>query len=312
MKKILISILIIGAVSILGVVYLYSQLMGVEVFNHDNPSEREKFIGNMPRSDLLWSKSGKIFFSRLKKWRPQAVTDGENPRWSPDGSRIVFTSSDDLYLMNRDFSKARMIIADVVTEFGTGGYWTLDGNGVTAIGTKNPRQVLLYDLKTRKTGIIHDEGQAPFKGYGLSQSAEIRFKGRYLLTFTTDDNHRAMVVDLKKKTYIANELMLKGDCEPAWTPDGRFIVSTRRALQRPLYIAKFDAPSRKLSPSQYLIGKGRCHRAAVSNDSRYVLYASKGNIYCWKIGLKPSKSRHGIQLTFDGDNTDPSLFVHSS
>jgi dipeptidyl aminopeptidase/acylaminoacyl peptidase len=283
------------------------------LFSEQNLSPREELSNRIPTAVLLWSHNGTVKASGLKRWKPVSITQGENPRWSPDGQKFVFTKENDVWLMRNDLAPPVKIIDDVVTEYGTGGYWSETGDGIFAIRRQDPRQVIKLELASGKESLIHDEGQSPYEGYHLSQCAESRFQGRYLLTFTIDDGHRTTIVDLENKKYINNKLMRDGDCGPAWSPDGRFIVATRRGhylTGRPIYRAEFDEATGGLSPSRYLIGEGRCGNAAISNDSAYVTYASAGNIYCWKVDQTAEKPRHGVQLTFDGHNDQPSLFIY--
>ena len=275
---------------------------------------RAQVAAEIQNAVLLWSQEGMLTGASFKQWKPIPITKGENPRWSPDGRQFVFTKEHDVWLMKNDLSDPVKIIREVVTEHGTGGYWTESGDGITAISRKNPRQVIRFELASGKTHVIHDENQPPYKGFRLSQCAELRQKERYLLTFTSDAGHRSMIIDLLSKRYIANDLMLKGDCEPAWSPDGRFIVMTRRvrrSMNRPLYITEFNGRSGELSASKYLIGRGRCHNASISNDSNYVLYVSSGNIFFWRVKDSVQKPQNGVQITFDDQSSGPNLHIFS-
>ncbi len=291
--------------------YLYLQ-PGSPPASDTVPADRDQLARRMPGAVLLWSRNGWVTASRLSPWMPLQITQGENPRWSPDGERFVFTRGHDVYLMDNRLDRPRKILESVVTEYATGAFWTQDGHAVVAISRRNPRRVILLALDSGRRSLIHDEGRPPFKGYRLSQGADLRFDRRYLLTFTADAGHRSMIIDLVARNYITNELMRKGDCGPSWSPDGRFIVMTRRnrlSPTRPIYMAYFDPQKRSLTPSRYLIGRGRCHRPRVSSDSQWVLYVLSGNIYCWPVRRTVEKPRNGIQLTFDGESTDPGLYV---
>lgn len=273
---------------------------------------RAQLAAKIPTAVLLWSENGVVTGTNLKRWKPIPITKGENPRWSPDGRQFVFTRPHDVWLMKNDLSDPVKIISDVVTETGAGGYWTESGESVVAISRKNPKQVIKLELASGKIHIIHNENRPPYKGFRLAQCAELRKNGRYLLTFTRDAGHKSMIIDLLAKRYIANDLMLKGDCEPAWSPDGRFIVMTRRvrtSMNRPLYITKFNSRSGELSVSEYLVGQGRCHYASVSNDSNYVLYVSSGKIFCWRIKDSVEKPQNGVQLTFADQSSGPNLYI---
>lgn len=275
-------------------------------------SPRDRLAAQIPTAVLLWSRDGVVTASRLNPWKPKNILSGENPRWSPDGKQFVFTRKHDVWLMKNDLSTPVRVMKNVVTEYGTGAYWTDDSRAIVVIRRDDPRKVIKLNLSSGKTRLIHNEGKPPYRGYRLAQCAELRFRERYLLVFTPDEGHRSMVIDLKAGKYLSNKLMRKGDCEPAWSPDGKFIVMTRRvrgSRNRPLYVAYFDAQNRTLSDSTYFIGQGRCRRASVSNDAKYVLYESSGQLFCWKVGDLVDKPRNGIQLTVQRKNTDPSLFI---
>jgi len=308
------KLLILCAVIGLGIIgfslfYFYDQK---PVSSSEVLSPRARFVKKIPTAVLLWSEDGIMTGSSLKHWKPKAIVEGDNPRWSPDGSQFVFTKKNDVWLMQNDLTDPVKIIKGVVTESGTGAYWTEGGDGIVAIRNKNPRQVIQLDLASGKTRVIHDEGKPPFKGYRLTQGADIRYDGRYLLTFTRDTGHRSMIVDLKEKRYITNELMRKGDCGPAWSPDGKFIVMTRRvrvSMNRPIFIARFDSRTGELSASEYIIGKKRCQDASISNDSTHVLYVSSGNIFVWRVGDHITDQQDGIQLTHTGKSNGPNLHI---
>jgi|TARA_B100000315_G_scaffold57685_1_gene52079 hypothetical protein len=284
--------------------YLYSRQ--IPLTSSQNALTLAEVSREIPTGVILWSKKGNIIQSHFKEWHPKVVAKGKNPRWSPDGKKILFTREHDTWIMDRNGAQKKLIenTSDI------GAYWTRDGSSVTAINRLNPRQVIRYNLKTQKISIVHDEAKPPFRGYQLEQCAELRSGGRFLLTFTQDDGHRSMVIDLVKKTYIMNEFMEKGDCNPSWSPDGRFIIMTRRSIMRPIYLANFLSHHGSVKESRYLVGKGRCHNGAVSNNSKYVVYSSSGDIYLWKVDAQPVKYRHGTRLTFDADqNINPSVFI---
>ncbi len=267
---------------------------------------------HIPGAVLLWAENGTIQASALAGTETRSVVRGENPRWSPDGTRFVFTRDDDVWLMDSSFSKEIRVFEHVVTDYGTGTYWTPDGHSLTMIPRENPHQIIRLELVTGEKTVIHDERIPPFRGYSLSQCAETRFNGRYLLTFTTDDGHRSMIVDLRDKRYITNTYMRAGDCGPSWSPDGKYIVMTRRvrgSRNRPLYIIRFDHESATVSPSEFFIGEKWCSDAAFSNDSRYVAYISDGNVFVCNVEQALGGEKKSMRVTENGQSSGPSLYI---
>jgi len=308
-----ILLLTAGILSVLAAIFLFSGKDTTDSPEKDATAREYASGWKLPESAaLLWSRRGMIMYSELTPWNPVQVTEGENPRWSPDGTSIIFTRKNNVWMMGRNFSNQRQLFAGVVAEHGAGAFWTRDGKGITAINRKNPRQVLLYDLASGKISVLHDEEQPPFHKFRLSQGAELRAGNRYLLTFTEDMGHRAFIIDLQEKKYIANDAMKSGDCEPEWAPNGEFLVTTRRAWTRPVLRTDFsDAGGQgTVGESRYLIGKGRSHWPSVSNDSRFVLYSDHTNIYIWPIERPFEGTGHGVQLTRDGaEDIGPNLYI---
>ncbi len=291
--------------------YFFGSLLLSRTFPSSMSDDQHPYL---PSAFILWSEDGRIFMLNGGDLHRKEITTGDNPRWSPDGSRFVFTHNHDVWLMDNAFALPVKIAHDVITEYGTGAYWTEKGDGVLFIPRKNSRQVVQLNLKTKKTMIIHDEIRSPFKGYHLSQCAELRFNGRYLLTFTADSGHRSMIVDLYGKKYITNTFMRAGDCGPAWSPDGKFILMTRRiraSRNRPLYITFFNRENGSLSVSQYFIGTKWCYDAAISNDAKYAVYVSSGNIYICNIEEVLAGKKKSYQLTSSGKGAGPSMYVFS-
>ncbi len=273
-----------------------------------------KQIPSLGRGMLVWEDSGRICLTRLKDRTTREITVGKNPRWSPDGEFIAFTRQDDVWIIDRVARRPTKVFSGVITRYGTGAYWSPDGRRLIMILKKNPRQVIAVSPQTGKITLIHDEGVPPFRGYHLSQSAQLRFNDRYLLTFTADNGHRSMIVDRIDRRYLTNRFMREGDCGPSWSPDGRFILMTRRvraSRNRPLFITFFNPQKGVLSESHYFCGEGWCCSASVSNDSKYVVYASDGNIFLCPVQEALSGKPQSYQLTSTGRGAVPGLFVFS-
>ena len=282
---------------------------------------RSNLGATLPTAKLLWVRSDKIYFSSVASFKEQLVTSGSyaenNPRWSPDGSQILFTRvSDGVYVMKADFSgKAKLI---------SGGHtasWTRDGKAITAVDASGYK-VVQYELATKKLTTIYDAQVSPYNGQKVSQAAELRTGGRFLLVFRLTPTHTTEIVDLQSKTYISNTEMQRGDCSPAWAPDGSYLITTARLTSRPVLKADFSASAASVSASKHFVGldtsaKFYIHGERVSNDGEYVTFGGKlfsgagsngdREIYIWKVG---GTDKDAVRMTFEtNEDMTPSLFI---
>ena len=292
-----------------------------------SPSDEERAaraaVGErIPDARLLWENDGAIYHSRLGDWQPERVTgDGARefrPRWSPDGTRVAFQRGEDrVFLMDADFTGAREIISGAHTHD-----WTGDGTGITAISSDGYR-ILRYDLASDSVDVIYDAREDPRQGRPVSQSADLRAGGRYLLTFRREPHHSSFIVDLERNDYLWNDEMARGDCKPTWSPDGSYFLLTARTSDRPILRVDFDERTGALSNPRVMISMDKLalryymHDAQVSNDGEWVVVGGKvlvgetmfggREVYIWRMGDDPDAI---VRLTFDGgDDNTPSLYV---
>lgn len=283
---------------------------------------RREIAAEIPRARLLWENDAALYHTRLGKWQPERITEAGvsefRPRWSPDGSRIAFQRGDDrVFVMNADFTGAREVISGAHTHD-----WTGDGTGITAISSDGYR-ILRYDLASESVEVIYDAREDPRQGQTMSQSADLRVGGRYLLTFRREPHHSSFIVDLRQQDYLWNDEMARGDCKPTWSPDGSYFLMTARTSDRPILRVDFDAETGELSDPRVLINMDKLalryylHDAQVSNDGEWVVVGGKvlvgetmfggREVYIWRSGNAPSDI---VRLTFDGDDDNtPSLHV---
>lgn len=283
---------------------------------------RQRIGGLIPQARLLWTGGGRILHTRLGSWDPRPLTpegvQANHARWSPRGDRIVYQLGDDVWVMDADLSRRRRLLKHAHTPD-----WTGDGERITAIAGKG-YQVVLHDLSAGRTRVIFDSRRAPGNGQPLFQAAELHPRGRYLLTFRERPHHMTFVVDLHAGRVLANDQMKRGDCAPAWSFDGREILTTARTVDRPILSAPFDFARGVIGPSTFLVGLDSYFRyyawdARVSNDGHWVVFDGKvliGNsmwgrreLYIWRRGSAQSER---VRLTFDSEEDwAPSLYIPS-
>jgi len=285
---------------------------------------REALGQRLAGSKLLWVNQDKIFYSTLDSFAPQQIspagaTEG-NPRWSPDGTKILFVREPEgVFVMDADFSNSALVIPG-----GNTASWTRAGDSITAVASDGYR-VLKYDLGSSDTATIYDSRQAPYNGQKVSQAAELRNGGRFLLTFRLTPEHVTEIVDLQNESYISNSQMERGDCSPAWSPDGSYILTTARTSNRPVLQTVFHSGSASVDASTHFIGVAdtcECnsfyiHGQRVSNDGQWVAFGAKifdgpqqdgiREIWIWKIG---EPETNAVRVTFDtAEDQTPSLFI---
>jgi len=308
-----------------GVVVIIAAVVGLLVWlgfsdAEDKHAGRRKVADRIPEARLIWSRDERLHHTRLSEWAPKAITpadvDARRPRWSPNGQRIVYERDNQVWIMDADFKNRREVLRNAHTAD-----WDGTNRGITAI-TDGGYKVVHHHLVNGKTEVIYDARQRPWDGNPVSQGAELHPEGRYLLLFKEEPYHSTVVADLENGRYISNKQMRRGDCKPAWSPDGTEILTTARTTDRPVLITSFDYNKGTVGPSRFLIGldsvmRYYAHDARLSNDGRWVVFGGKQlvgattwggrEIYIWERGAPQSER---ARLTFAGaEDEEPSLFI---
>lgn len=153
--------------------------------------------------------------------------DDRSPRWSPDGSRIAFLRSGDLWIMDADGGNAEIARSEIRgTPVGLA--WSPGGGHIAIALTDNDRPVALYDMASDTIA---------FAGYvGLGGKPELFIAwspdGEWLLYAFHNDTGGARRALLKtvRPDRTDEQLLVEvaGSVSGvAWSPDGLYIAVAR-------------------------------------------------------------------------------------
>jgi Tol biopolymer transport system component/DNA-binding winged helix-turn-helix (wHTH) protein len=201
----------------------------------------QPFLGGISAQDVSFSKDGQsvayVSYPDGILWK--ANRDGNsplqlssppiyamNPRWSPDGSQILFEdirtyNSSQIYLVSSEGSSPQRILPDGA-ELGDEPNWSADGHKVVfhapgnAQPTKNPLRIL--DLASRKVSVL--PGSAGLESPRWSPD------GKYIAAMSL--NFPGLkVLELATQRWLS--LPVDGRIDyPAWSRDSRFIYFLRQ------------------------------------------------------------------------------------
>lgn len=291
--------------------------------------------------------TGKILFHKDYKEKSQIfvideegkskrLTDAGNnsePRWSPEGTRIAFTSNRDghleVYIMNAD-GKKQQRVTHTTNGFSRFPRWSSDGMGVYFFSNikGNLLESMVY-LGTGEIRILNETGKVreikvlPLEELKKKNNVELKktaeeaevatkellnnvnraFKiypspdGKHQLVYYRHPSRRLSIIDTKTK--IQKELGVTGD-DPAWSKDSK-------------KIALFIEPIPSGTLAIYELDKGKyekievstdtneeCYNPSWSRDSKKIVYAcgpvaGPGDSWLYILDLEAKKSEKLIQ-----------------
>jgi hypothetical protein len=302
----------------------------------DQDKALQQAIGAKVKAKIVWS-SGRLgnhdlFVMNADGSDPKPITKGDTvdwfPRFSPDGSRILFCRSKKGWVYERDANdETKWDIWTVAPEGGSEtkvvedaswGSWLSADEILYVRGTKIFRRKLPDGAEK---AIMDSQGVPELEG-ALLQQPEMSRDGKFLAITLRGSKRETGVWDLAKKTWTKTGL----GCQINWTPDGSRIYWVNptgnggsEVFALPMSAGK---PAKDLSDEQLkfmdLPGR-RSHEyfPQLSAGGKWMVWAAtqRGHdhdiadyeIYIWQVG---SPAEQAARLTFHSANDRwPDIFI---
>jgi hypothetical protein len=311
--------------------------------SEEKPTDEEaaamKAIGQKVQGTIVWSSSRlgnhDLFTMSTDGSHVKAITQGENvdwfPRFSPDGTKILFCRSKkgwvserdannsdkwDLFTISPDGSDAKKVVDEA-----SWGSWLGPDEIIYVRGTK----VLRSKVGSKdEVELMDSAGVAALDGAQLQQP-EMSHDGRFLAITLRGAKRETGIWDLQKKAWRNTGL----GCQINWTPDGSSIYWVNptgnggsEVFRMPI---KNGRPPKEISDDalRFMDVPGRRSHEyfpQLSSDGKWMVWGvtQRGHdhdiadyeIYLWQVG-EPLES--AVRLTYHSANDRwPDIFIPGS
>jgi Tol biopolymer transport system component len=296
----------------------------------DEEAAKIKAVGEKVKGKVVWSSSRlgnhDLFTMNTDGSDVVKLTEGDAvdwfPRYSPDGSRILFVRSKkgwvserdanaegkwDLFSIAADGSDAKKLVDDA-----SWGTWVTDDTILFVRGTKIYRQKLSEGAESAE--LLVDSEKVDDLDGALLQQPQMSTDGRYIAITLRGSKRETGIWDVEKKTWTRT-----GEgCQINWTPDGKAVYWVHPTGNGSSRVFKMDMakgmPAKELSDDERtfidLPGR-RSHEyfPELSDDGSWLVWAAtqRGHdhdiadyeIYLWQVGQPPEQA---ARLTFHSGN----------
>lgn len=241
---------------------------------------------NSAGTQLLFVRQGKIYRTTIGSSSVTALTTGEEPTWSPDGTRIAFVRGLDTYVMDENGANERVVATrsgpSRTSEFSSelAPAWSPDGS-----------RLALYSEDT--IAIVKVDGIAPVANVAPPTSCWSDVEGSP--TWSPDGKHIVLasdcypnwaefsVIDVVSDTNgssISNfGVQLLYGTQPAWSPDGSSIALVVDDLHNADALARIALIDPDGSHERTLVSNRSHSRLAWSPDGKTIAYANTCSDY---------------------------------
>jgi Tol biopolymer transport system component len=240
--------------------------------------------------------------------RPTPLSEGivENfPRWSPDGTKLLFNSNrsgqNDLYVADATTLEIKNITNSASEDYA--GDWTPDGKKIIFTSNKNGKEDL-WSINANGFGSSIMPNRSTLAG-------EKKFLPRVSprndeLLYCTDVDWPG--TDLRRYEFKAQssfELTFgrynfcREQSSPSWSFDGSLILFSHGAgTEADIWVIKKSPKERKISPLQLTSAPGREYDPIFISDQDKIFYVGQGSAEgVFKIFLLDLKTKESTQIT---------------
>lgn len=309
--------------------------------SEEQPSPAEKqamaSVGGKANGQIVWSSSRlgnhDLFVMNTDGSNVHAITQGDAvdwfPRFSPDGSRILFTRSKKGWVYERDANTDGKWDIFTVTTDGKEETKVVDnaswGGWVTGNEIVYVRSTAVYRraLAGGEESMLVDSTKVPALDGALLQQPELSKDGNYLAITLRGSKRETGIWDLKQNTWTRTS----EGCQINWTPAGDEIYWVHpsgnggsRVLHLPVANGKPSKSDADLDAITLIDLPGRRSHEyfpQLSADGKWLVWAAtqRGHdhdiadyeIYLWEVGT-PADS--AVRLTFhSGNDRWPDIFI---
>jgi Tol biopolymer transport system component len=303
----------------------------------DEDAAKMKAVGAKVKGQIVWSSSRDgnhdLFVMNTDGGGVKRITEGDAvdwfPRYSPDGSRILFVRSKKGWVSERDANaEGKWDLYTLPAEGGTPkkavddaswGTWVDEQTILFVRGTKIFRQKLQGDGEPEL--LVDSQKQEVLDG-ALLQQPQMSSDGRFIAITLRGSKRETGIWDVNKQSW-----MRTGDgCQINWTPDGQQVYWVHptgnggsRVFRQQMANGK---PTKEVDDDAKtfidLPGR-RSHEyfPELSDDGSWLVWAAtqRGHdhdiadyeVYLWQVGQPPEQA---ARLTFhSGNDRWPDIFV---